>query len=185
MKNKKAVFIFSGVLLLAVLTAPSCSEENKESAMNENKTVKIYNYKTQQIEERKPIVKSDEEWKKILDDKQYHILREEGTERAFTHPLNDNKKTGVYRSAASGVVLFHSKHKFDSGTGWPSFYDVIAKENIELREDNTLFIKRVEVIDKLSGSHLGHVFEDGPPPTGLRYCINGAALTFEEDKEDQ
>ncbi|MEM7182944.1 MAG: peptide-methionine (R)-S-oxide reductase MsrB [Spirochaetota bacterium] len=143
----------------------------------------IYNYDTKKLEEREPIVKSEEEWKKVLTKEQFYILREEGTERAFTNPLNDNKKKGVYKSAASGVVLFHSDQKFNSGTGWPSFYDVVAKENIELREDNSFYMKRIEVVDKISGSHLGHVFKDGPGPTGLRYCINGAALVFEEEKK--
>ena len=146
-------------------------------------TMMIYNYKTKQLEAMKPIVKSDEEWKSELTKEQYHILRDEGTERPFTSELLKNKKHGVYKSAASGVALFRSDHKFESGTGWPSFYDVIAKENVELREDNSLFMQRVEVVDKISGSHLGHVFNDGPPPTGLRYCINGAALVFEETDE--
>ncbi|MFT5169700.1 MAG: peptide-methionine (R)-S-oxide reductase [Candidatus Omnitrophota bacterium] len=146
----------------------------------EGKMIPIYNYKTKSLEEMKTVVKTDEEWRATLTDEQYHILREEGTERPFTHELLKNKKKGVYKSAASGVALFHSDHKFDSGTGWPSFYDIIATENVELREDKSLFATRIEVVDKVSGSHLGHVFKDGPQPTGLRYCINGAALVFEE-----
>ncbi|MCA9395485.1 MAG: peptide-methionine (R)-S-oxide reductase MsrB [Candidatus Omnitrophica bacterium] len=115
-----------------------------------------------------------------LTDLEYHVAFEAGTERPFTSPLNKNKRSGVYKSIVSGNDLFHSDHKFDSGTGWPSFYRPVNESNIELREDNSLFMKRVEVVDAVSGAHLGHVFKDGPPPTGLRYCINGAALKFVE-----
>lgn len=115
-----------------------------------------------------------------LSDFEYHIAFEAGTERPFTSPFNKNKRRGVYKSVVSGNDLFHSDHKFDSGTGWPSFYRPVHAGNIELREDNSLFMKRTEVVDAVSGAHLGHVFRDGPPPTGLRYCINGTALKFVE-----
>lgn len=147
--------------------------------------VKIFNYDKKQYEEVEFMVKSDTEWKQVLTDEQFHVLRDHGTERPFTSELNKNKKKGIYRSAASGLALFKSDQKFDSGTGWPSFFDVIAPENLILREDNTYGMRRVEVLDALSGSHLGHVFEDGPAPTGLRYCMNGDALIFEEEKEEK
>lgn len=121
-----------------------------------------------------------ETMKDKLTDLEYHVAFEAGTERPFTSPLNKNKRSGVYKSIVSGNDLFHSDHKFDSGTGWPSFYRPVNEGNIELRDDNSLFMKRVEVVDAVSGAHLGHVFKDGPPPTGLRYCINGAALKFVE-----
>ena len=161
-------------------TRINANARGEKTMVDPNEMIDIYDYDTKQIKQLKRIVKTEEEWKEVLDDDQYYILRKEGTERPFTHPLNDNKKKGVYKSAASGVVLFHSDHKFDSGTGWPSFFDVVAKENVELREDNSHFMSRIEVVDRISGSHLGHVFNDGPQPTGLRYCINGAALVFEE-----
>ncbi len=173
-------FTFIGMKYGKLSTANARQEKTMTNA---DGSIDIYDYATKQIKKMKPIVKSKDEWRKVLTPEQYYILREEGTERPFTHPLNDNKKKGVYKSAASGVVLFHSDQKFESGTGWPSFFDVVAKENIELREDNSLFMTRIEVVDKISGSHLGHVFNDGPPPTGLRYCINGAALVFEETTE--
>jgi peptide-methionine (R)-S-oxide reductase len=124
------------------------------------------------------IVLSEEEWEALLTDSQYRILREKGTERAFTGKLNKNYVEGTYYSAATGQPLFSSETKFDSGTGWPSFYAPIDSDSIILKEDLSYGMKRVEVLDSSSGSHLGHVFPDGPDPTGLRYCINSEALIF-------
>ncbi len=131
-----------------------------------------------------PMQLSEEQWKQRLSDEQYYILREEGTERPFTDPLNDNKKKGIYYSAATGQPVFSSETKFESGTGWPSFYEPISKEAVVLKEDNSFGSTRIEVEDSGSGSHLGHVFPDGPQPTGLRYCLNGAALLFVAEGED-
>jgi peptide-methionine (R)-S-oxide reductase len=131
-----------------------------------------------------PITLSEKDWKKHLGGFEYHILREGGTERAFTGPLNKIKESGTFYSAATGQPLFRSETKFDSGTGWPSFYAPIDNGAVVLKEDNSLFMKRVEVLDSSSGSHLGHVFPDGPEPTGLRYCINSAALIFVPDGKE-
>jgi len=130
-----------------------------------------------------PIELSDEEWKEHLTPFQYKVLREKGTERAFTGEYDKVYDIGVYYSAATGQPLFSSEAKFSSGTGWPSFYKAISQDSVVLKEDNSLFMRRVEVLDSSSGSHLGHVFNDGPEPTGLRYCINSASLIFVSEGE--
>ena len=130
----------------------------------------------------KRIRRTDSEWKTLLTPDQFHILRESGTEQPYTGELTDNKKKGIYSCAACGLHLFHSRAKFDSGTGWPSFFDVILRQNVEEIEDRSLDEVRTEVRCRRCGGHLGHVFDDGPEPTGLRYCINSAALTFKPSR---
>lgn len=127
---------------------------------------------------RFPITLSKAQWKARLTPEQYYILREQGTEASFTGKYWNNHQQGIYYSAATGQPLFSSKDKFDSGTGWPSFTKPIDPQAVVLRTDNSYFMHRTEVVDSLSGSHLGHVFDDGPPPTGKRYCIDSAALIF-------
>lgn len=128
--------------------------------------------------------KSQEEWQQELSDEAYKVLREGGTERAFTGELLNNKESGDYLCGACGNVLFSSNTKFDSGSGWPSFWDPMYKDNIEVHEDSQFGMRRVEVTCAKCGGHLGHVFDDAPQtPTGQRYCINSAALKF--NKKDQ
>lgn len=127
------------------------------------------------------ITKSDDEWKKVLTKEQYWILREEGTERPFTSELNKEKRAGMFVCAGCDLELFPSKFKFDSGTGWPSFFDVLPG-HIETKTDNKLFSARTEYHCARCGGHHGHVFDDGPKPTGLRYCNNGIALKFVPEK---
>jgi len=126
-----------------------------------------------------PIRRSEEQWRAIRGNGlSYRVLRKEGTERAFTGVLNNETRRGIYYSRATGQPLFSSEHKFDSGTGWPSFWRPISLDVVKYHADRGLFGVRIEVVDSSSGSHLGHVFRDGPAPTGLRYCLNSAALIF-------
>ena len=122
---------------------------------------------------------NDEEWREILSDEEYRTLRESGTEPRFSSDLIDVKDEGVFTCAGCGTELFDSEEKFESGTGWPSFWDVYQEGNVETRTDNSHGMQRTEVVCAECGGHLGHVFDDGPEPTGKRYCINGAALDFE------
>jgi methionine-R-sulfoxide reductase len=127
------------------------------------------------------IVKTDEEWRKQLTAEQYHITRAQGTEPAFCGAFYDQHKPGVYSCICCGLPLFTSESKFNSGTGWPSFFQPVAKENVVTKSDHSGGMDRVEIECALCGAHQGHVFEDGPAPSGLRFCINSASLTFKEN----
>ncbi len=151
---------------------PQCGDLTAEMELE---TMNNYQY---------PIELSEEEWKERLSEWEYQVLREKATEMAFTGELNKEYRKGTYYSAATGQPLFTSDAKFDSGSGWPSFFQPVSEEAVRLIDDSSHGMQRIEVVDSSSGSHLGHVFQDGPEPTGLRYCINSASLLFVPEGEE-
>ncbi len=170
-------------LVMAVLVlfsiSPGCAGK-REAPVNAEKAgpIKVYSYERRDFVMSEKIIKTEAEWKKQLPPEQFHVLREKGTEQAGTGKYAYNHEHGVYRCAGCGLDLFRSEDKYESGTGWPSFFAPISPENIATAADNSLFSRRTEVLCRRCGGHLGHVFEDGPKPTGLRYCMNSAALDF-------
>lgn len=154
------------IFTMALVTTLSACAQNSKSTENK---------------ESFEIQKTESEWKKELSDEEYRILREKGTERAFTGKYWDNKESGTYICAACELPLFESETKFKSGTGWPSFYGIVNDDNVLEQRDTSLGMVRREVVCGRCGGHLGHVFEDGPEPTGLRYCVNSASLDFRKE----
>lgn len=163
----------------ATLCLQSCYSQNNQKKADDMDQPKKSNPVYSHIDNNKVVMK-DDEWKNILSPDVYYIAREKGTERPYTSKFENFKEAGTYYCAACGNALFKSDTKFDSGCGWPSFYEPISKGSIIYLPDNTLGMRRTEVECGRCKAHLGHVFDDGPPPTGLRYCINGVVLDFEK-----
>jgi peptide-methionine (R)-S-oxide reductase len=173
--NRRYLFYgFLGLALLAIFTWMTSTRTGSQDVTPDAKGNPMI----------EPIIKTDAEWRALLPPDVYHIMREKGTEPAFSSPLHNNHAKGIYYCAACDLDLFTSEAKFDSGTGWPSFFQPID-QHVATKPDNSFFTKRTEVLCARCGGHLGHVFNDGPPPTGLRYCMNGLALKFKATGEEK
>lgn len=171
MKVQQQAYLFLFILLLTACTGNDVVSQNSSHNPNSDTTKAMSDQ----------VIKTEDEWKNILSKEQFEVLRNKGTERPFTGKFEKFNEHGNYVCGACGNILFSSDTKFDAGCGWPSFFDVIDKSKIKLEHDNKFGMSRIEVMCARCGGHLGHVFDDGPKPTGMRYCINSVSLDFKSD----